>query len=148
MDLNNAGGFRRCGEVRTRSRAGGVQVDDNSMRDIFPRSGGENKFIAEGFGNGAPGFEEDFEMRLGGLLKPQGSLTPVASVRMAAGQQRRFGDPHAIFVPTELHFRKWNNHRGIKLTHFVLSVKDDCINQGCAAQTILHLTRALYNVLL
>jgi hypothetical protein len=43
-------------------------------------------------------------MCFGGLLKPQCSLAPVTSMRVAAGQQRRFSNPHAIFVLPELHF--------------------------------------------
>ena len=57
------------------------------MKDIFPRSGGEDKFIAESFGNRASGFKQSFEMFFGGLLKTKGSFTPVASVRVTAGQQ-------------------------------------------------------------
>jgi hypothetical protein len=46
-------------------------------------------------------------------------------VRVAAGQQRGFGNPHAIFILTELHFREWNDHNGHKLTCFALDVKED-----------------------
>ena len=74
------------------------------MKDTFPRSGGENKFITEGFWNRASGFKQRFEMRLGGLLKTQSGFAPVASVRVTAGQQRRFGNPHAVFILPELHF--------------------------------------------
>ena len=74
------------------------------MRDIFPRSGGENKFIAESFWNWTPGFKERFKVSFGGLLKPQSGFAPVASVRVTAGQQRRFSDPHAVFILPELHF--------------------------------------------
>ena len=56
------------------------------MRDIFPRSGGENEFVAEGFRDGASGFKQRFKVRLGGLLKAKGGFTPVASVRVATGQ--------------------------------------------------------------
>ena len=70
-------------------------------RRVFaPKSGGENEFVAKGFRNGPSGFEQRFEMRFGGLLKTQGGFTPVASVRVTARQQRRFGDPHAVFVPS------------------------------------------------
>jgi len=74
------------------------------MRDIFPQSGGENKFIAESFWDWTPGFKERFEVSFGGLLKPQSGLTSVASVCVTAGQQRRFSDPHAVFIPPKLHF--------------------------------------------
>lgn len=87
MDLNSADGCRRCGEARNRFSAGGVQAAGNSMKDIFSRSGGENKFIAESFGNRPSGFEQRFEMFFGGLLKTKGSFAPVASVRVTAGQQ-------------------------------------------------------------
>ena len=56
------------------------------MRDTFPRSGGQNKFVAESFGNRASGFEERFEVGFGGLLKTQNGFAPITSVRMAAGQ--------------------------------------------------------------
>jgi len=110
MGLNNAGACRQCGEVRNRSRAGGVQVDGNSRRDTFPQSGGENELVTEGFGNRSSGFKKRLKMYLGGLLKPQHGLTTVASMCMAAGQQQRFGNPHAVFVPPETYFRQWNNH--------------------------------------
>ena len=58
------------------------------MGDVFPRSGGEDKFVAEGFGNRTPGFKKCFKMRFGGLLKAQSGFAPVASMRMAAWQQR------------------------------------------------------------
>jgi hypothetical protein len=40
---------------------------------------------------------------------------------MTAGQQRGFGNPHAVFILSKIDFRQWNNHRGIKLTHAALS---------------------------
>jgi hypothetical protein len=93
-------------------------------RRIFThRSGGENKFIAKGFGNGASGFKQRFEMRLGGLLKAEGGFAPVVAVRVAAGQQRRFGNPHAVFVLSELNFREWNNHNGSKIAYLAPDVK-------------------------
>ena len=74
------------------------------MKDIFPRSGGEDEFVAKGFGNRASGLEQCFEMLFGGLLKTKGGFAPVASVRVTAGEQRRFGNPNAVFVLTQLHF--------------------------------------------
>ena len=56
------------------------------MRDTFPQSGGKNKFVPKGFRNRASGFEERFEMSFGGLLKAQGGLAAIASVRVTAGQ--------------------------------------------------------------
>ena len=125
MDLNNADGCRRCEGVHNQFHANGVQAGGNSMKDISPRSGSEDEFVAEGFRNGTPGFEERFEMGFGGLLKTQGRFAPVASVRVTAGQQTGLGNPDAIFILSELHLRKWNDHCGTKLTHFVLTVKAD-----------------------
>src|SRR5476651_2702359 len=93
-------------------------------RRIFThRSGGENEFIAKGFGNGASGFEQRFEMLFGGLLKTQCGFAPVVSVRVAAGQQRRFGNPHAVFVLSDLDFREWNNHNGERIACYLPDVK-------------------------
>ena len=58
------------------------------MRDIFPRSRSQNKFIAESFRNRASGFEQRFKVRFGSLLKTQHSLAPVTPVRVTTGQQR------------------------------------------------------------
>jgi len=123
MDLNSADGRQPCGEVRSRSGAGGVQVDGNSIRGIFPRSSGENKFIPESFRNRPPGFKERLEMRLGGLLKPQGSFAPVPPMRVTTWQQGRFGDPYAVFILSQMYFRKRNNHRTVRLTQFGIGVK-------------------------
>lgn len=120
MDLNNADGCQPCGEVYSRFRADGVPIAGNSMKDIFPQSGGENKFVAEGFGNRTARFQQCFEMIFRGLLKSQGRFAAVAPMRVAAGQQRRFGNPNAVFVPPEIYFRQWNNH-GNKLAHAGLS---------------------------
>ena len=74
------------------------------------RSGGENKFVAESGWNGASGFEQRFQMRFGGLLKTKGGFAPVASLCMTTRQQQRFGNPDAVFILTNLHFRERNNH--------------------------------------
>jgi hypothetical protein len=42
---------------------------------------------------------------------------------MAAGQERRFRNPHAIFILTKLHFREWNNHNANIITCPVPDVK-------------------------
>ena len=89
------------------------------------RSGGENKFVAEGGRNGTPGFEQSFQMHLGRLLKSQGGLAPVAPVCVTTGQQGGFGNPDAVFILTELHFREWNDHNGCTVTCFALDVKED-----------------------
>jgi hypothetical protein len=88
------------------------------------RSGGENEFVAKGGRDGASGFEQGFQVRLGGLLESKGGLATVAPVRVAAGQQGGFGNPDAVFILTELHFRERNNHNGHKVTRFVLDVKE------------------------
>jgi len=93
-------------------------------RGIFAHgSGSENKFVAEGRRDGASGFEQRFQVDLGGLLKAQRCLAAVASVRVAAGQERRFGNPHAVFILTKSHFREWNNHGAATLTRSASGVK-------------------------
>jgi hypothetical protein len=84
---------------------------------------GENKLVAECRWDGASGFKQRFQMRFGGLLKAKSGFAPVASMRMTTRQQQRFGDPHAVFVLTNLHFRERNYHGGRKLTHFTKDVK-------------------------
>ena len=88
-------------------------------------SGGEDKFVAKSFRDGASGFEQGFQMGFGGLLKTQGGFAPVAPMCVTTGQQQRFGDPYAVFIPTELHFRERNNHDGRKLTCSMPDVKED-----------------------
>jgi hypothetical protein len=44
---------------------------------------------------------------------------------VATGQQGGFGNPDAVFILSELHFRKWNNHNTHMLTRFGLDVKED-----------------------
>ncbi len=92
-------------------------------RESAHRSGGENEFVAEGGGDGASGFEERFQMGLGGLLKAERGFAPVAPVRVTAGQERRFGDPHAVFILTKLNFREWNDHSGRIVTRRAAGVK-------------------------
>ena len=95
-------------------------------RGVFAhRSGGENKLVAEGRRDGASGFKQRFQMRLRGLLKTKRGFAPVTPVRMTAGQERRFRNPHAIFVLTELHFREWNDHNADIITPLVPDVKQD-----------------------
>lgn len=86
-------------------------------------SGSENKFVAESGRDGASGFEQRFEMRLGGLLKAERGFAPVAPVRVAAGQERRFGNPYAVFILTKLHFREWNDHSAHIITRRASGVK-------------------------
>jgi len=89
------------------------------------RSGGEDEFVAEGGRDGASGFEQSFQMRLGSLLESQGGFATVAPVCVAARQQSGFGNPRVVFVLTKLHFREWNNHNGHTVTCFALDVKED-----------------------
>jgi hypothetical protein len=96
------------------------------------RSGGEDEFVAEGGRDGTSGFEQGFQMRLGGLLKSKSGLATVAPVRVAAGQQGGFGNPDAVFILTELHFREWNDHNGHKVTSSASDVKED----GCGKQRL------------
>jgi len=96
------------------------------------RSGGEDEFVAEGGRDGTSGFEQGFQMRLGGLLKSKSGLATVAPVRVAAGQQGGFGNPDAVFILTELHFREWNDHNGHKVTSSASDVKED----GCGKRRL------------
>jgi hypothetical protein len=87
------------------------------------KSGGQDEFVAEGGRNGASGFEQRFQMRLGGLLESQGGIAPVTPVRMATGQQVGFRNPHPVFILTKPHFGKWNDHDEVKIACFLSSVK-------------------------
>jgi len=86
-------------------------------------SSSEDEFVAEGGGNGASGFEQGFEMGLGGLLKTERGFTPVATMRVAARQEAGFGDPHAILIAAELNFREWDNHTCVTLPCPAVAVK-------------------------
>ena len=88
-------------------------------------SSGENELVAESGWNRASGFKQRFQMRFGGLLKTQGGFAPVAPLCVTTGQQQRFGDPHAVFILTKLHFRERNNHNGCKLTCSMPDVQED-----------------------
>ena len=93
------------------------------MADVFSKR--TNEPLRRELRDGASGFEQGFQVRLGRLLESKGGLATVAPVRMAAGQQDGFGNPDAIFILTELHFRERNDHNGHKLTRFALDVKED-----------------------
>ena len=67
------------------------------------RSGCEDKSVAEGRRNRAPSLQQCFQMDFGGLLKAEKGFAPVASVSMTAGQEAGFGNPHAVFIPSESH---------------------------------------------
>ena len=64
-------------------------------------------------------------MGFGGFLKTQQRFATVLAVRMAAGEESGLGDPYAVFILTELHFRERNNHDGHKLTCSLPDVKED-----------------------
>ena len=100
------------------------------IRRVFAhRSGGEDKLIAEGRGNGAAGFQEGFEMDFSGLLKAEKRLAAVASMRMAAGKEAGFGNPHAVCIQAKLDFRDRNNHGVVTLTRSVSEVKGNVWHQ-------------------
>ena len=86
-------------------------------------SRGEDELVAESGWDGASGFKEGFQMRFGGSLETKRGFAPIASVRVTTGQQRRFGNPNAVFILTNLHFRERHNHGGGKLTCPRLDVK-------------------------
>ena len=92
------------------------------MADVFSKR--TNEPLRRELRDGAPGFEQSFQMRLGSLLESKGGLATVAPVCVAAGQQGGLGNPHAIFILTELHFREWNDHNGHKVTCSALDVKE------------------------
>jgi hypothetical protein len=93
-------------------------------RGIFAhRSGSENKFVAEGHRDGPACFEQRFQMNFGSLLKAQRGLAAIAPVRVATGQEQRFGNPHAIFILPDLHFREWNDHSAATIARHAAGVK-------------------------
>lgn len=87
------------------------------------RSGGEYELVAEGGGDGPPGFEQRFQMNFSGLLETERGFAAVAPVRVTAGEQIGFGNPHAVFISTELHFREWNNHSAVTIARRASGVK-------------------------
>lgn len=91
-----------------------IQLAAVPGRVFAHRSGSEDEFIAKGGGDGAARVEQCFQMGLGGLLKAERGFTPVASVGVTARQEWRFGDPHAVCILADLHFREWNDHYGLQ----------------------------------
>lgn len=100
-----------------------VKLPTVPRRVFAHRSGGENEFVAEGRWDGAARFEQCFQMRLGGLLKAEHGFTPITTVGVAAGQERRFRNPNAVFVLTKSHFRERNNHGAATVTRQATAVK-------------------------
>src|SRR5437870_134212 len=76
------------------------------------RPGRENKFIAEGWRNWATSFEQCFQVSFGCFLKAENRLAPVSSVRVTAGQEAGFGNPHPIFIAARLNLSNWDYHPG------------------------------------
>lgn len=94
-------------------------------RGVFAHgSGGEDKFVAESRWNGSPGFEQRLQMGFGGPLEAERGFAAVAPVRMAAGQQRRFGDPNAVLILSQLHLRERNNHCAPTIARSAFRVKE------------------------
>lgn len=93
-------------------------------RGVFSHaSGGQNEFVAKGGGDGAARFEQCFQMGLGGLLKAERGFTPVASVGVTTRQEWRLGNPHAVFILADLHFREWNDHGAVTIARGAFGVK-------------------------
>jgi hypothetical protein len=67
-------------------------------RVLAHESGREDEFVAERRRDRATGFQQSFQMRLGGLLKAEQGFASVASMSVAAGQETGFGDPHTVFI--------------------------------------------------
>jgi len=56
------------------------------------------------------GLEQGFEMRFGGLLKPENCFAPVTPVRVATPKQAGFGDPNAVLISAHPNPRQGNDH--------------------------------------
>jgi len=114
----------RCAEqLAAKLTEAALQLAAVPGRILAHRSGGENEFVAKGGRDGAARFQQGFEMRLGGLLKPEDRLAAILSVRVAAGQQRGLGNPHVILVAAHLNFGNGNDHRGSRLSRHAAGVK-------------------------
>lgn len=92
-------------------------------RVFAPGSGGKDKLVAERGRNGAAGCQERLEVRLGGPLKAKHGFAAVAAVRVAAGKQGGFGNPHTILVLSDLHFGKRNDHNRLTIAGRAAAVK-------------------------
>jgi hypothetical protein len=91
---------------------------------------GENELVAECGRDRSAGLKQSFKMGFGSLLKTKGGFATVASVCMAARQQPRFGNPDAVFIPTNLQFCERNNHSERKLACFTPAVKQVLVSQS------------------
>jgi hypothetical protein len=112
MDSNNADDRRRCGRDGIQSPLGGVRVAGNSTMDISPRSGGQNKLVAECGRDWTATFEERLQVGFGGFLKAENCFAAIFAMCVAAGEQSGFRNPDAVFILTHLNPREWNEHRG------------------------------------
>ena len=63
-----------------------LQLTAIPRREFTHNSGGKDELVAKGRRNGAAGFEEGFEMRLGGLLETEDGLAAVLAMGMTARQ--------------------------------------------------------------
>ena len=86
-------------------------------------SGDEDEFVAESRGNRAACFHERFEMGLGGLLETKNGFAAITTMRVAAGEKRALGNPHTVFITSDLNFRDGNNHYVKRLAHVEAGVK-------------------------
>jgi len=105
---DDAVGIEWVGVVAVAARAAEVlatNVPESSfelpavIRRVFAHeSGREDEFVAERRRNRPAGFQQSFQMRLGGLLKAEQGFASVASMSVAARQEGGFGDPHTVFI--------------------------------------------------
>ena len=100
-----------------------IQLTAVVGRVLAHASGRKDEFVAEGRWNRPTGFQQRLQMGFRGLLKAEQRLAPVASVRVATGQQAGFGNPHAIFIPSKSHFCERNDHRAKTITRHPSNVK-------------------------
>jgi hypothetical protein len=81
-----------------------VELAAISGRIFAHESSGEDELVTKCGGNWASGFEQRFQVRLGGLLKTESGFAAITSMRVTARQHRRLGDPHAILILAKLDF--------------------------------------------
>ncbi len=75
---------RRTEQFTAQLAQAALQLTAIPGRVFAHNSGGEDELVAEGRRDGAAGFEEGFEVRLGGLLEAEDGLTAVLAMRVAA----------------------------------------------------------------
>ena len=79
-------------------------------RKLFPHSGCEDKLLPERRRDGPTRLHQRLQMNLGRFLKAQKGLSPILPVGMTPRQQAGLGDPHAIFIPPQVHLRYRHDH--------------------------------------